>query len=149
MRLDKPSITHPRTASPDDTLYEAAVRMRDHGVGSLAIVDGQRLVGMITDRDIALAVLCEQIDPETTPIRQVMKTNPVSILLTTTSSEAARKMRQTKVRRLPAVSPSMRVAGVVTHDDLVSRLSKRLCRIGETIRQQIVEPSHGPTTGAQ
>jgi CBS domain-containing protein len=123
--------------------------MRDHGVGSLAVVDGQRLVGMITDRDIALAVLCEQIDPETTPVREVMKTNPVSILLTTTSSQAARKMRQAKVRRLPAVSPSMQVAGMVTHDDLVSRLSKRLCRIGETIQQQLVQSGHGPTPGAK
>ena len=113
--------------------------MLDHGVGSLAIVDGQRLVGMITDRDIALSVLCDQTDPETTLIQDVMQRNPVSILLTATSAEASHKMRRAKVRRLPAVSSSGRVAGMVTHDDLVLQLATRLGRVGETIRRQLVK----------
>ena len=112
--------------------------MQVHGVGSLAVVNGQRLVGMITDRDIALSVLCDRIDPETTPIREVMRTNPVSILLTATSAEAADTMRQAKVRRLPAVSAGGQVAGMITHDDLICQLAKRLDWVGQAIGQQLL-----------
>ena len=120
--------------------------MREHGVGSLAVVDGKRLVGMITDRDIALAVLCDSVDPDTTSVADVMRSNPVSIRLTTTASEAADTMRRSHVRRLPVVSPNDQVAGVVTHDDLVVQLAARLQSVGGILRRQLLPEDTGGLT---
>lgn len=143
MRPDNPSLAPPRTVRPEESLRVAAERMRDHGVGSLTVVDGQKLVGMVTDRDIALRVLCDAYDPDTTTVGEVMQTNPVSILLTATSADAAATMRREKVRRLPAVSPAGSVAGMVTHDDLVTQLSSRLEKVREVLGHQLV--GSGPT----
>ena len=69
----------PRTVSSDATVVDAARVMRDDDVGLVPIVDGDRLVGTVTDRDIAIRVVAEERDPERTTVREIASTDLVTI----------------------------------------------------------------------
>ena len=71
--------SNPRTVSSDSSVAEAARMMRDEDVGLVPVVDGQRLVGTVTDRDITIRVVAEQKDPQSTQVREVASTDLVTI----------------------------------------------------------------------
>jgi CBS domain-containing protein len=108
------------TASPDASALSTARLMRDHRVGSVVIVDpGGAPVAMVTDRDLAVRVFAEGVDPES-PVgehasRPLICGEPAMEL-----NEAAALMVQHRVRRLPVVDGE-RLAGIVTLDDVAVR----------------------------
>ena len=107
------------TAETEDTLRFVGELMRDRNVGSVVICDGDRPVGVITDRDLALAVVADGVDPEETArahASQPIVTGEVEMDI----EEAVAIMIQHRIRRLP-VTEGERLVGIVTIDDLAVR----------------------------
>jgi CBS domain-containing protein len=104
--------------SPEATLREAAEKMRHLDIGPLPVCDGDRLVGLLTDRDITVRAVAEGRDPATTRVREVMTPEVVYGYDNQDSRDAARLMEQYQIRRLPVLNHAKRLVGMVSLGDL-------------------------------
>ncbi len=128
------------TVSPADTVLAAARRMKTDHVGAVVVVDEVgRPVGMLTDRDIACRVVAERLDSAQMRVDEVMTPNPAVVRKSDLIDEAAFRMREAGVRRLPVVGEDGKVEGLVALDDLMVMLSAEL---GQTA--QVVRENRGP-----
>src|SRR5918992_1726726 len=109
--------SNPCTIDADKPVGYAAKMMRDEDVGLAPIVEGDRLIGTLTDRDIAIRVVAEGRDPESTKVREVASTDLVTIDPEQKLEEALSLMAQHQVRRLPVVEEDGRLVGVVAQAD--------------------------------
>ncbi len=107
-----------RRTDPDMCLADAARKMRDLNVGCLPVLEDDDLVGIITDRDMACRAIAEIRDPTTTKIRDVMSKDVASCFEDQEVSDAARIMRERKVRRLPVLDHHNHLVGMLTLTDL-------------------------------
>jgi CBS domain-containing protein len=107
----------PVTLTSTQTLAEAAKHMRDHDVGDMLVVDGDRLVCLVTDRDIVVRGIAEDLDPFSTAIASVCTHDLVALSPDDSIDTAVQLMRKHAVRRLPVVA-SGRPVGIVTLGDL-------------------------------
>lgn len=131
------------TATPEETLLLASQRMEKEGVGLLVVTDGDHLVGVLTDRDIALEAGAEGRDAASTHVGDVMKEPPFSVRGDLALEEAFGLMRGKRVRRLPVLDDRDRIAGVVSMDDLVRLLSREIGALGEVVAAQLPAESAG------
>ena len=109
---------NPCSIDADQTVAHAAEMMRDEDVGLAPIVEGDKLIGTVTDRDIAIRVVAEGKDPGQTTVREIASTNIVTIDPQQELDEALRLMAQHQVRRLPVVEEDGRLIGVVAQADV-------------------------------
>jgi CBS domain-containing protein len=109
---------NPQAVSPDQPVSEAARLMRSEDVGSLPVVEGERLAGVLTDRDIALRVVAEGKDPNATSVGEVLSGDPVTVTPDESLDEALAKMARHQVRRLPVVESEGRLVGVLAQADV-------------------------------
>ena len=109
---------NPCTIEADKSVAYAAKMMKQEDVGLAPIVEGDRLVGTVTDRDIAIRVVAEGKDPESTTVREIASTQLVTIDPQQELDEALRLMAQHQVRRLPVVEEDGRLVGVVAQADV-------------------------------
>src|ERR1051326_7854951 len=110
---------------PDDPLSRAAQLMWEHDVGAIPALDHeQRLVGIVTDRDVAMAAYLRGLPLEALPVEETMATHLVVCAPTATLDDAERLMRLNKVRRLPVVDDGKHPVGVVSLND-VARATAR------------------------
>jgi CBS domain-containing protein len=123
----------PRTVKTGDSVVDAAKLMRGEDSGIAPIVDGDRLVGVITDRDIAVKVVAEGRDPKTTKVEEVASTNLVTVDPHQTLDEALQLMGRHQLRRLPVVEDDGRLVGIVAQADVARHLDQE--RIGELVGQ--------------
>jgi CBS domain-containing protein len=107
----------PTTVATDATAHDAARAMRDDDVGALLVLDGGELVGVVTDRDIAVRAVAEGLDPTATPVTEVCTKDPTSISADASVDEAVGLMRERALRRLPVVEGGQPV-GIVALGDL-------------------------------
>ena len=105
-----------QTARPDTPVFQVAQMMRDEDVGSIPVVDDDKLVGIVTDRDLCLQVLAEQ-KPQDSPVRDFMTARPETAAPDTTIHAAAQIMQKHQIRRLP-VTEEDRLVGIVSIGDL-------------------------------
>lgn len=117
----------------DKPVAYAAKMMRDEDVGLAPVVEGDRLVGTLTDRDIAIRVVAEGKDPESTSVREIASTDLVTIDPEQNLDEALRLMAQHQVRRLPVVEEDGRLVGVVAQADVAREGDDR--RTGDVVEQ--------------
>jgi CBS domain-containing protein len=110
--------SNPRTIEADKPVADAAKLMRDEDVGLAPVVDGDRLVGTLTDRDIAIRVVAEEKDPASTPVREVASTDVVTVSPEQDLDDALSLMAQHQVRRVPVVEQDGRLVGVVAQADV-------------------------------
>jgi CBS domain-containing protein len=103
---------------PDEPLLEAAVRMRDHQVGSLMVLQGEDLIGIISERDI-LGAVARGLPPEVTPVRECMTRDPITARPDMPADAAALIMIERDVRHLPVVEGG-RLVGMISARDLLS-----------------------------
>src|SRR6185295_4755577 len=103
---------------PDETLQQAARKMKSIDVGPLPGCDGERLVGMITDRDIIVRATAEGRDPKTTPVKEAMTPGVVYVFEDQDIEEAALLMRQRQIRRLVVLDNNKRLVGILSLGDL-------------------------------
>lgn len=121
------------TARRTDTVSALARLMREHNVGAVVIVDGDRPVGMVTDRDLALALGAQGVSPQDS-VEAVM-TTPVRTIPEGAGIFAATQcMRDAGVRRLPIVNDKGHLTGIVSLDDLMRVLGRELHNLAEGIR---------------
>ena len=106
------------SVSPDDTVYESLRRMADKGVGSLLVMDGDRLVGIVTERDYARKVILEGKSSKTTSVGDIMTRRVLCVTPERTVDECMALMSDKRARHLPVVDHK-RVIGVVSIGDLV------------------------------
>jgi CBS domain-containing protein len=122
--------------APSNTITEVAQQMRLLNVGSLPLVQSERLVGVITDRDIVLRVVADGLDPQQERAELHMSRDPVTIAPDATTDQASQVMARAQIRRLPVVENG-RLVGYLALGDLA--LQDRDRRVGETL-EQISEP---------
>lgn len=103
---------------PNASVREAAKRMRDENIGALPVGENDRLVGMVTDRDIAMRAVAEDKRPGTTSVRDVMSEKIFYIFDDDEIGQAARCMADHQVRRLPVLNHDKRLVGIVAMADL-------------------------------
>ena len=125
--------SNPCSIDADKPVAYAAQMMRDEDVGLAPIVEGDRLVGTLTDRDIAIRVVAEGRDPESTTVREVASTDLVTVDPQQDLDEAVRLMAQHQVRRIPVVEEDGRLVGVVAQADVARQADDRLT--GEVVEQ--------------
>jgi CBS domain-containing protein len=108
----------PCTIDADKSVAYAAKMMRDEDVGVAPIVESDKLVGMLTDRDIAVRVVAEGKDPERVTVREVASKQVVTVDPQQDLEEALRIMAKHQVRRLPVLEEDGRLVGVVAQADV-------------------------------
>lgn len=109
---------NPARVSTGSTIVDAARLMREKDTGIAPVTDGDRLVGVITDRDIAIKVVAEGKDPQSTKVDEVASQNLVTIDPQQDLDEALRLMAQHQVRRLPVVEEDGRLVGILAQADV-------------------------------
>ena len=111
------------TDAPDDTLAEAASKMRQQQTGSLLVMEGQRLAGIVTERDL-LRVVGEGKDPKGVRLRDVMTTDPVTVDPDSSIEDAARIMFDKWFRHLPVTTAEHKVVGIISLRDLLTLVAQ-------------------------
>ncbi len=117
--LVKEVMTRPaEVIGANETLQEAARRMRGAGIGALAVSDGGRLIGVITDRDIVVRATAEAWDPAATRVRSAMTAQVISCSPDDDLARAAAVMGEHAVRRIFVLDPAERPVGMLSVDDV-------------------------------
>lgn len=109
------------TIAPDTTLEVAARHMRDRDIGSLPVGENDRLIGMVTDRDIVLNAVATPRDPTTTTAREVMSPKMLYCFDDQSVEEVLTNMADLQVRRMPVVNRDKRLVGIVSLGDLAKQ----------------------------
>lgn len=124
----------PEYISPDTTLTKAAQMMFEHDHGFLPVGENDRLIGMVTDRDIAIRAVAQGWDPNSTDARKIMTEKVLYVFEDDNIERAAESMRDQQVRRLIVLNRDKRMTGVVSLGDLATRCGNdELC--GETLEK--------------
>jgi CBS domain-containing protein len=125
--------------APNDSLQDAARKMRDMDVGPMPVCDRDRLAGMLTDRDIAVRAVADGKDPKATQVRDAMTPDVVYCFEDQNVEEAAELMRQRQIRRVLVLDRHKRLTGIVSLGDLaVDGPSKQ--EVGATV-EAVSEPA--------
>ena len=133
MRVRDVMTRNVEKVTPGDTLQAAARKMRDLDVGPLPVCDGDRLVGMVTDRDITVRATADARDPKTTPVRDCLSPDPAYGFEDEDIEEAARLMQDKQVRRLPVLTRQEQLVGIVALADVVVEAGKK--DVTRTVRE--------------
>ena len=121
MKVRDIMTTTTQTILPDATLEQAAKKMRDYDVGLLPIVANNRVLGVITDRDLVVRAMAAGYNPHLTVVREIMTSRALWCYDDQTVSEAAKAMEANKVRRLVILDRNFALAGVLTLTDIATK----------------------------
>jgi CBS domain-containing protein len=124
---------------PTTPILEIARKMRDHDIGSTPVVEDERLVGMVTDRDIVVRIIAEGGDVRTKTARDAMSPRVLYCFADESVEAVLENMGDQQIRRLPVVNRDKRLVGVVSLGDLA--LSGKSKAAGEAL-QEISQPAH-------
>jgi CBS domain-containing protein len=114
---------NPRSLESGSNVMEAARLMRDEDVGIVPVVEGEKLIGTVTDRDIAVRVVAEGKSPENTTVGEIASRELVTIDPQQDLDEALRLMARHQVRRLPVVEEDGKLVGIVAQADIARSAS--------------------------
>ena len=118
MKIMEIMTRDPELIDPDTSIRDAAKRMKDEDIGALPVGENDRLIGMVTDRDIAMRGVAEGRAPETTPVRDVMSEKILYRFEDDDIEDAAQCMAEHQVRRLPILNRDKRLTGIVSLADI-------------------------------
>jgi CBS domain-containing protein len=133
-----------RTLAPGESVMKAAQAMDELNVGAIPVCDGDRLVGMVTDRDIVLRAVAQGCASDSTPLSQVMSEHVRWCYEDDTVEDVAAKMRQTQIRRLPVVDREQHLVGIVSLGDLAAKGEDEHA---EDILRDVSEPAEPDRSG--
>lgn len=137
MSAGKICVRSVQTASPEETVREAARRMAEAGVGTVVVVapDGRPL-GILTDRDVAVRCVADERNPDKTQVGEVM-TAPISRIHESTPIETAlSRMEGLDARRLAVVDDEDRLVGLLALDDVLELLAEEAATIGRLVGER-------------
>jgi CBS domain-containing protein len=118
MHLKEIMTPHVEVIAPEASIYEAAQKMSHLEIGPLPVCEGERLVGMLTDRDITVRAVAAGRDPVTTLVREVMTPDLIYGFEDQDLEDATRLMEQYQIRRLPVLNRAKQLVGIVALGDL-------------------------------
>jgi CBS domain-containing protein len=127
------------TALADESVVDAARRMRDRHVGTLVIVadTGRMPVGLVTDRDLVVSALAQSPDKiETLQVGDVMSRDLVTALTTESVDDALGRMRMHGIRRLPVVTRDGELEGLIAFDDIIEHLSEDITELAGLVASE-------------
>jgi CBS domain-containing protein len=130
-RIRELMTSNPRSLERGSTVTEAARLMRDEDAGIIPVVEGEKLVGTVTDRDIAIRVVAEGRSPESVTVGEIASRELVTIDPQQDLDEALRLMARHQVRRLPVVEEDGKLVGIVAQADVAKRASEQ--QTGEVV----------------
>jgi CBS domain-containing protein len=130
------------TANRDATLGDVAETLASENVGTVVIAEDEQSVGLVTDRDVALAVGSGGGDVTLQSVEAVMSEDPVTIRADEEAVEISRTIGEHRVRRVPIVDENGDLAGIVSVDDVVATVGEQLEAISEAIEAQ--SPDYSP-----
>jgi len=119
--------------SPDTSVQEAAKLMRDGDFGFIPVGENDKLIGMVTDRDIAIRSVAEGKDPSSQNVKDIMTAKTYYCYDDQSAEEVCNNMGEIQVRRLPVVNRDKRLVGVVSLGDLAQQASRP--NVGQTQQQ--------------
>ena len=120
MKISEVMTRDVQTVRPDQPVQDAASFMLSADAGSIPVTDGDRLIGMITDRDIAVRGVAKGYGPDT-PVRELMTDDLVIARLDDDTDDIASRMSNAQVRRLPVIDDQERLCGIVSLGDLTQK----------------------------
>jgi len=130
------------TIRPDEDLTAAARLMREKHVGYLVVTEPgsqegrEHVVGVITDRDVVVAVVAREVDPRDLKVSDVMTRDPLVANVGDPTDVTLRRMRSHGVRRVPVVDTAGWLAGVLSLDDVLDAIAEQLSHIAGSIRNE-------------
>ena len=124
MRVSEAMTREVRIANPGQSIRDVAKIMADIDAGAVPVGENDRLVGMITDRDIAIRAVAEGKGPDT-PVREVMSTEVKYVYDDEDLEHVAQNMGDNQLRRLPVVNRDKRLVGIVSLGDVAQKEDKR------------------------
>jgi CBS domain-containing protein len=131
----------PRCVTPETRVSEAAELMASEDVGSLPILDDDKLTGVVTDRDIVIRAVAANKDPQGMPVREIATHDPVTVHADDDLADALRLMATYQVRRLPVVDEDNRLVGVLAQADVAMGAKEKA--VGEMV-EEISQTPTGP-----
>jgi len=132
MKVRELMTTEPITVEPKATLGEVATLMKQKDCGSIPVVEGRRLVGIVTDRDIVVRGVAAGKDPKTQRVSEVMSADPVTVGPDDDVTEAEKKMADRQIRRLPVVEGG-KLVGIIVTAHIARAGNER--KVGETLKE--------------
>ena len=140
MKLKDIMTPHVECVRPGDSLQQAARKMRDLDVGPIPVCgDGDKIVGMLTDRDITIRATAEGLDPKTAKVQDVMTEDVVWCFEDEDIEDASRVMQERQIRRLLVMNRDKRLAGIVSLGDLATETGD--AHKAGAVLQDVSEPS--------
>jgi CBS domain-containing protein len=137
MSIGRICVREVDTARPDESVAVVAERMHQRAVGMLVVVNtGNRIVGIVTDRDLVSRVLAKGRCPTETPICEVMTASPTTISEWAQIEPALKIMREGKFRRIPVVDQDSKLVGLITLDDILMLLCEEFSQIGQLLKRE-------------
>jgi CBS domain-containing protein len=136
-KISEAMTSNPCAIDADKSVAYAAQMMRDENVGFAPIVERDRITGTLTDRDIAVKVVAEGKDPQTTTVRTIASKDLVTVDPDEDLDQALKLMAQHQVRRLPVVEGGGRLVGVVAQADVAREAKPK--QTGEVV-EEISQP---------
>ena len=124
------------SVQPSATLREAAERMLEAGVGCVLVLEDGRPSGLLTDRDLALRVLCDRLDAGAVRVAELGLSPPVTLRGDHPLGEAVRFLRRRRFRRLPVVDGEGRVIGILPADDMLRVVVGELAGLAAAVQAQ-------------
>jgi CBS domain-containing protein len=131
----------PRCVTPETPVSEAAQLMAAEDIGSLPILDGEQLAGIVTDRDIVIRAVAKGKDPKGMPVREVASRELVTVQANDDLSDALKLMASQQVRRLPVVDEDNRLVGILAQADIAFEAKEKA--VGEMVEEISKSPT-GP-----
>lgn len=128
---------NPVCATPDDDVAKVARLMRDNDIGPVPIIESttsKRLVGIVTDRDLALKVVAEGRDPSTTRVRDVMTEDVVTCRADDEVEDTLQAMSKNQLRRILVVDENDMLVGIIAQADIATRMNEPE-KTGEVVKE--------------
>lgn len=119
MKVIKLAQVPPPSVAVDSTVLSAAMSMRNARIGAAAVLEGDKLVGIFSERDVMLRVVVPRLDPEATTVREVMTTAVQTVGEDAEAGEALEVMVSRHIRHLPVVNSENRVTGLLSVRNLL------------------------------
>jgi len=136
-KCDEVMTRDPVCCLPDDSAAKAAQLMKNENIGSIPVIENeqsQALVGIVTDRDLTLAIVAEARDATATKVSEVMTRQVVTCLADDDFEKALGAMAEHQLRRIPVVDHDHRIVGIIAQADVATRLAEAE-KIGEMVKE--------------